>query len=131
MILDSLIPFRKGRMIQESRTRDWIGVKQNLCSTKTACDQLRLRDNVRTFWYNCSPFCGLSAQWFYGGAYTSHLPGLLQPEPLSPQQATADPCRRHSNTQKQFWLSLLWGPWVLVSTWFCLSLLSISGGYGV
>ena len=30
------------------------------------------------------------------------LPGLLQPEPLSPVQATADPClcRRHSNTQR-------------------------------
>ena len=31
------------------------------------------------------------------------LPGLLQPEPLSPPQATANLClyRRHSNTQKQ------------------------------
>ena len=30
-------------------------------------------------------------------------PGLLQPEPLSPGQATADPCfcRRKSNTQMQ------------------------------
>ena len=30
------------------------------------------------------------------------LPVLLQPEPLSPQQATVDPClrRRHSNTQR-------------------------------
>ena len=39
------------------------------------------------------------------------LPGLLQSELLSPQQATADPClcRRHSNTQRQAWLKLLWG----------------------
>ena len=31
------------------------------------------------------------------------LPGLLQPEPLSPHQAAADPClhRRHSSTQSQ------------------------------
>ena len=36
---------------------------------------------------------------------------LLPPESLSPQQVTADPClwRRHSNTQRQVWLSLLWG----------------------
>ena len=39
------------------------------------------------------------------------LQGLLQPEPLSLRQATADPClhRRHANTQRQVWLSLLWG----------------------
>ena len=31
------------------------------------------------------------------------LPGLLQPEPLSPQQSTADPCLRrgHTSTQRQ------------------------------
>ena len=42
---------------------------------------------------------------------THCLPGLLQPEPLSPWQATDDLClsRRHSNTQSQVWLSLLWG----------------------
>ena len=35
-------------------------------------------------------------------------PGLLYPEPLSPRQATADPYlhRRHSDTQRQVWLSL-------------------------
>ena len=56
--------------------------------------------------------CGSSAQWLCGWANgtllqedLSHmlcLPGLLLPEPLSPQQATADPClrRRHSNTQR-------------------------------
>ena len=38
------------------------------------------------------------------------LPGLLQPEPLSLQQATADLClhSRHTNTQSQIWLSLWW-----------------------
>ena len=39
------------------------------------------------------------------------LPSLLQPEPLSLWQVTADLClhRRHSNTQSGVWLSLLWG----------------------
>lgn len=44
LIFYALTPFRKGRMMQKSRTRGWISVKQNLCSTKTACDQLRLRE---------------------------------------------------------------------------------------
>ena len=92
--------------------------------------------------YNCSPVCGSSAQWLYRWANGSLLqealghmlclPGLLQPEPLSPQQATVDPClrRRHSNTQRQAWLSLLWGLWVLMYTRFCLSPPRVSGGYG-
>ena len=52
------------------------------------------------------------------------FPGLLQPESLSLCQAIADPClcRRHSNTQKQVWLSPCRGhcsfPWVLVCTRF-------------
>ena len=39
-------------------------------------------------------------------------PGLLYPEPLPLQQATADPCllRRHSNTLSQVWFSLLGSP---------------------
>ena len=84
-------------------------------------------------WYNCSPVCGLFAQWLCGGAHILCLPGLLQPKPLSLQQATADLClcRRHSDIQRQVWLSLLWGPWVLVHTRFCLSPLSVSGMYGV
>ena len=38
------------------------------------------------------------------------LPNLLQPEPPSLRQVTADPClcRKHSNTQRQVWFSLLW-----------------------
>ena len=84
-------------------------------------------------WYNCFPVCGLSAWRLYGGVHTLRPPCLLQPELLSPWQVAADPClhRRHSNTQRQFWLSLLWAPWVLVRTRFCLSPLSISFGYGV
>ena len=70
--------------------------------------------------YNCSPVCGLSAGWLYGGAngdlfqegfwHTLCLPGLLQPEPLPPLQVTADPClhRRQSYTQRQVWLYFLW-----------------------
>ena len=59
-------------------------------------------------------------------------PGLWQPGPLSPWQTTADPSRhrRHSDTQRQVRLRLLWGPWALVHTRFCLCLLSISGEYG-
>ena len=40
--------------------------------------------------------------------FTKRAPSLLHPEPLPWQQATADPYlhRRHSNTQRQIWLSL-------------------------
>ena len=40
-------------------------------------------------------------------------PGQLHPEPLALWQATADLhlCRRHSNTQKQVWLSLCRVSW--------------------
>ena len=77
-------------------------------------------------WYNGSPVCGLSTWWLCGVAngdllpedlgHTWCLPSLLKPEPLSPWQATAGLClcRRHSKTQRQVWLSLLWGPSVLV-----------------
>ena len=91
-------------------------------------------------WYNCSPVCESSSQWLYGGAngdvlqedlcHKLHLPGLLQSEPLSPRQATANFYlhRRHSNTQRQVWLSLLWDLWVLVCIRFFLSPPRISGG---
>ena len=69
-------------------------------------------------WYNYSAVCGSSAWSLYGGDNddilqeglwnTVHDPGLLQPEHLSPWQVTDDPrlLRRHSNTQRQVWLSL-------------------------
>ena len=59
-------------------------------------------------WYNCSAVCGASAWQLYGGVNGDLLqeglcymlcdPSLLQPEPLSPWQVTADLCllRRHS-----------------------------------
>ena len=69
-------------------------------------------------WYNCSAVSGSSSRWLYGGTNGDFLqeglchmlcdPGLLHPEPLSLQQATADPRlhRRHLNTQRQVWVSL-------------------------
>ena len=78
-------------------------------------------------WYNCSAVYGSSAWQLYGGTngnllqkgscHTPRVPGLLQPETLSLQQATADPClcRRHSNTQRQVWLSLCG-----VSVYWCI-----------
>ena len=64
--------------------------------------------------YNCCAVCGSSSWWLCGGAngnlqeglcHMLHDPGLLQPEPLSVWEATADLCphRRHSNTQRQVW----------------------------
>ena len=75
-------------------------------------------------WYHHSPVCGLSAWWLYSGSPMLCLPGLLQPEPLSPQQATAVPClcMRHTNTERQIWLNFLWDLWVLVHTEFCTSI---------
>ena len=76
-------------------------------------------------WYSCSPVCGSPVQQLCSGANGDllqedlcHLPGLpalLLPVLLSPWEATADPClcRRPSNTQRQVWLSLLWGSLLL------------------
>ena len=98
-------------------------------SVKSLADPRTFKAVWELLWYNCSPVCGLSAWWLSGEAHMLCLPGLLQPEPLSPQQAIADPCccKRHSNTQRQVWLSLMWGSQVLVHTRFCLTPLSISG----
>ena len=107
-------------------------------STVYSCLHWRLLDTHRQVWWArlaglLFQFVGLSAWWLYGGAHTPCFPGLLLPESLSLWQAAADPYlhRRHSNTQRQVWLSLLWGPWVLACTKFCLSPLSISGNHGV
>ena len=70
-------------------------------------------------WYNCSPVCGSSAPWLCSGindnllqedlCHMLHLPGLLQPEHLSPQQATVTHASAgDTNTQKQVWLRLFW-----------------------
>ena len=52
-----------------------------------------------------------------------HLPGLLLPVPLIPQQATADPhfCRRPSNTHWKVWLSLLWRSLLLSPESWCIA----------
>ena len=110
------------------------GASQSLCWIPQAGKSVvgpRTFTTVRELlWYTCSPVCGLSAWWLSGEAHLLYLTGLLQPEPLFPWQAFADPChcKRHSNTQRQIWLSLMWGPQVLVNTRFCLNPLSISGG---
>ena len=69
-------------------------------------------------WYNCSAVCGLSARWLYGGVNCDLLqeglchmlcdPGLQHPEPLTPGQATVEPClcRRYWHIQRLVWLSL-------------------------
>ena len=56
-------------------------------------------------------------------------PDLLHPEPLTLQQATADPylCRRHSNTVLA---QSLWGLWVLVCTRFVWALCASLVGKG-
>ena len=66
------------------------------------------------------------------------LPVLLLPEPLCPWQATADSFfhRRHSNTQRPVWLSLLcrnhWSfPWVLFVNEVLFAPSSFSDGYEV
>ena len=81
-------------------------------------------------WYNCSAVCGSSAQQLYDGAdddllqeglcHTLCLPGLLQPEPLPTHASIGD-------TQTQVWLSVLWGPWVLVHTRLCALRVSLAG----
>ena len=50
------------------------------------------------------------------------LPGLLQPEPLSPQQATTDPCLHRRHSLKADLAQSLWGLWGLVHTRFCCAL---------
>ena len=107
------------------------GFSASLPDTQTGKSVVSPRNSVvvqELLWYNCSPVCSSSAWWLYcgtnGDLLQRHLccipglPGVLQPEPLSLRQVTAGPClrRRHSNTQRQVWLSLLW---VLVCTQFC------------
>ena len=65
------------------------------------CGSWNFGNSAGTSLVHRSPVCGLFARWLYGGAHMLRLSGLLQPDPLSVWQATADPClfRRHSNTQ--------------------------------
>ena len=86
--------------------------------------------------------CRSPARWLYGGVNGDLLQEglchtcasqLLWPELLSQWQTSAYPClrSRHSKTQRQIWLGLFWGAWILGCTKFCLSSLSISRGYGL
>ena len=92
-------------------------------------------------WYPFSAVCGLSAWRLYDGAngdllqeglyHILHVSGLRHLELLSPWQATADLClcRRHSNTERQVWLSLfgvsgswctqgfVWALWASLQIW--------------
>ena len=95
---------------------------QSLCQIPRLENLLWVLELILTvwkfIWYNCSAVCGSSAQWLHSGVngnlfqeglcHTLRVPDLLQPECLSPRQATADPWlhRRHSNTQRQVWFSL-------------------------
>ena len=104
---------------------------------KVAVDPRTFTKVQELLWCNCSAVCGSSAQQLCSGADGNplqkdfccmpRLPGLLQPEPLSlwqttadpclrsrrwnPQRPTADPCLRSRcwNTQRRVWLSLLRG----------------------
>ena len=74
----------------------------------------------KLLWCNCSPVCGVSAWWLYDGlmltsskrTYTTYHTSLVcsSKSCSSCCRVTADPClqRRHSKTQKQVFLSLLW-----------------------
>ena len=94
-------------------------------------------------WYSCSPLCGSSAWYLYGWAnddllqkdlcHTPHLPGLPQPEPLSPQRATAG--LWHSNTQRQILLSLCgvsgccWAQGLVGALWASLAVMGFDSKY--
>ena len=90
---------------------------------------------VRELWYNCSAVCASSAQWLSDRdnvsllqkdlGHTPRLPGLLQPEPLCPRQATADPPVPLQATLKHSQAGLaksLWGPWILCAQGFICAL---------
>ena len=71
---------------------------------KVAVDPRTFTKVQELLWCNCSAVCGSSAQQLCSGAdgdplqkdfcCMPRLPGLLQPEPLSLWQTTADPCLR-------------------------------------
>ena len=101
------------------------GGSQSLCQIPRLGNLLWALEDVlltvqKLLWYNCSPICGSPAWWLYSEAHSDllqddlchmlPLPGPLLPEPLSPQQGTADPClhKRYSKTQRQVQLNLLW-----------------------
>ena len=101
------------------------------------CGPLNFCNSARMPLVYRSPVCGSSARWLYRGTdgnllqkdlcHTPCLPGLLQPEPLSPRQATADQAStRDTPTIKGRSGSISRGghcsfPSVLLCMRFCLS----------
>ena len=115
----------------ESRTRASLGqslVGSLLLSPGSWC----IQGSVCALQESISQSCVSSGGSMVGLMATSSkrfmpYPGLLHPEPLPLQQATADPrlCQSLLDTPRQVWISLLWGhcspfSWVLAHTSFCL-----------
>jgi len=106
------------------------GGSQSLCQITRLGNllwALKLSQQCRNFsgitaslWVVCSV-----ALWWDSHAVPPRSVAVRAPS-LSQASADLHLSRRHSNTQRQVWLSLLWGPWVLVCTRFCLSPQSIS-----
>ena len=85
--------------------------------------------------WDCVPFSGQTMvgvmaviATFFKRIYACmpQLPRLLQPEPLSPQQVTADPCLSKKHSLNGRFGSVSRGghcsfPWVLLCMRFCLS----------
>ena len=91
-------------------------------------------------WYNCSPVCGLSAQWLYGKLELMANSSKRTDASQTCCSQSPCPCGRslqtrasagNTQTLKGRSGSISWGPWVLVNTRFCLSPPSLSGRYGV
>jgi len=87
----------------------FLGGSQSLCRIPRLGNLLLALELLKQ-WYDCSSFCGSPTWWPCGEAngdllqedlcHMPHLPGLLQPEPLSPRQTTADSCLHRRLTQK-------------------------------
>ena len=97
----------------------FLGCSQSFCQIPRLGNLLWALElcNNWELWYNFSAVCGSSVRWLHSWAngnllqdYLCHmpcLPGLLQPELLSPWQVTAEPClhRRRSNTETSKWVN--------------------------
>ena len=82
-------------------------------------------------WKNCSPVCGLSAQWLYGGltCCASQVCCSQRSCPLSRPLLSVPPQETLKHSEAGLAESL-WGPWVLVHTRICLSPPSSLAGMG-
>ena len=121
------------------------GGSQSLCQIPKLGNLLGPRTFARVqefLWYNCFPVCGSSAQQLYGGAngnllqedlgHMLLLPGLLQPEPLSPRRPLLIHTLQETHTLKGRSGSVSYaapGSWCTQG--FCLCPLSVSAKYEV